>query len=61
MMNKIVKNFDILAHNLNVLHNHFNGPTKLFLDLYLPKFLDTSVKSFFLCSSIFALFFFAVV
>jgi len=26
-----------------VLHNYFDGPTKLVLDLYLAKFLDISV------------------
>jgi len=33
---------------LSVLHVYFDSPTKLFLDLYLAKFLDISVKSFFL-------------
>jgi len=32
-----------------VLHNYFDSPTKLFSDLYLAKFLDTSAKSFFSC------------
>jgi len=41
------KNFDILATSLSILHNYFNSPTKLFLDLYLAEFLDTSTKSFF--------------
>jgi len=27
------------------LHNYFDDSTKLFSDLYLAKFLDTSVKS----------------
>lgn len=26
------------------VHNYFDGPTNLFLDLYLTKFLDTSAK-----------------
>jgi len=26
---------------INVLHNYFDGSTKLFLDLYLTKFLNT--------------------
>jgi len=41
------KNFDILT---NVLYNYFDSLTKLFLNLYLAKFSDTSVKPFFLCS-----------
>jgi len=28
-------------------HNYFDGSTKLFSDLCLAKFLDTSTKSFF--------------
>jgi len=28
---------------------YFDGPTKLFSELYLAKFLDTSAKSFFSC------------
>jgi len=32
---------------LSVLHNYFGGPTKLFSDLYLAKFLNTLLKSFF--------------
>jgi len=31
---------------LNFLHNYFDSLIKLFSDLYLPKFLDTSAKSF---------------
>jgi len=27
--------------NLSVLHNYFDGPTKLFSDLYLTKFLES--------------------
>jgi len=49
MLNNVVKNFDIPATNLNILHKYFNRPTKLFSDLYLVKFLDTSVNTF-LCS-----------
>jgi len=37
---------NILAINLNVLHNYFYGSTKLFSDLYLTKFLDTLNHSF---------------
>jgi len=47
IVNNIKKSFDILAMNLKVLHNYFDGPIKLFSDLYLAKFLDFS-KSFFL-------------
>jgi len=36
-----------LATRLSVLHNYFDSRTKLFLDLYLIKFLNTS-KPFFL-------------
>jgi len=32
---------------LSVLHDYFDGPTKLFSDLYPVKFLDTSTKPFF--------------
>jgi len=39
-MSDVAKNFDILATNLSVLHNYFDGLTKLFSDLYLAKFLD---------------------
>jgi len=37
------------------LYNYFNSPTKLFSDLYLAKFLDISVKSFFSCDDDFRL------
>jgi len=47
MMSNVAKNFDILAIILNVLRNYFDIPIKLFSDLYLAKFLDTSVKLFF--------------
>jgi len=39
------KNFDILATNLSVLYNYFDSSIKLFSDLHLAKFLDTSAKS----------------
>lgn len=39
--NNAPKSFDILATSLNVLHNYFNSLTKLFLNLYLAKFLNT--------------------
>jgi len=51
MMSNAAKSFDILGISLSVLHNHFNNPTKLFSNLYLAKFLDTSAKSFFPCMS----------
>jgi len=38
----------LFATLLSALHNYFNG-TKLFSDLYLAKFLDTSAKPFFPC------------
>jgi len=43
MMSNAAKSFHILATSLNFLHHYFDGPTKLFLDLYLTffKFLDT--------------------
>jgi len=28
---KVVKNFNILATNLNVVHNYFDGPNKIIL------------------------------
>jgi len=33
IMSNAAKNFDILATSLNVLHNYFDSPTKLFSDL----------------------------
>ena len=45
------KNFNFVytvATSLNILYNYINYPTKLFTDLYLSKFLNTS-KYFFLC------------
>jgi len=46
-MSNTAKSFDILAISLSVLHYYFNGLTKLFSDLYLAIFLDTSAKLFF--------------
>jgi len=40
------KNFNTLAINLSVLHN---SQIKLFSNLYLVKFLNTSAKPFFSC------------
>jgi len=34
---------------LSYLHNYFDYPTKLFSELYVAKFLDMSIKSFFPC------------
>jgi len=47
-MSNDAKNFYILATSLNVIHNYFDDPTKLFLDLYLVKSLNISAKLFFL-------------
>jgi len=33
---------------LSDLYNYFDGPTKLFSNLYLAKFLDISTKPFFM-------------
>jgi len=38
------KSFDILTDGLNVLHNYFDESNKIILDLYLVKFLDTSLS-----------------
>jgi len=35
---------------INFLHNYFNDSTKLFLDLHLTKFLETSAKTIFFCN-----------
>jgi len=45
MMSNAAKSFDILVTSSSILHN-FDSSTKLFSDLYLAKFLDTSVKLF---------------
>jgi len=45
------KFFAALSFYLNILHNYFGGPTKLFSTLYLIKILDTSAKLFFLCGN----------
>jgi len=45
MLQKIV---DILATSLSVLHNYFYSSTKLFGDLCLATFLNTSTEPFFL-------------
>jgi len=33
--------------NYSVLHNYFDNQTKLFSDLFLPKFLDTLLNRFY--------------
>jgi len=44
-MSDAAKHFGILATSLNVLHNYFNGLTKLYLfDLYPVKILDSFSK-----------------
>jgi len=43
----MIKDSDILTINLGVQYNNLNL-TKLFSDLYLAKFLETSMKLFFL-------------
>jgi len=50
IMSKTPKSFDILATDLNVLHDYFDDPTKLLSGLYLATFLDTSAKPFFSCA-----------
>jgi len=39
MTSNATKNLDMLVTSLSVLRNYFNDLTKLFLDLYLAKFL----------------------
>ena len=43
MMSNTVKSFDVLTISLNVLDN-YDGPTKLFSDLYLAKFLEIKIN-----------------
>jgi len=43
MMSTVIKSFDIPA--TSVLHNYFNGLIKLFLYLYLTKFLNLQQNS----------------
>jgi len=45
IISNVIKNFDILATSLSLLHNYFDGLIKLFSDL--AKFLDISAKLFF--------------
>jgi len=44
---RVLKLFQLCHQCLSILHYYFDGPTKLFSDLYLAKFLNTSAKSFF--------------
>jgi len=46
----MIKSFNNLAISLNVVHNYFNLQTTFFSDLYLAKFFNISVKSFFSCT-----------
>jgi len=44
---RMLKYFAACQKCLSVLHNYSNSSTKLFSELYLAKFLDTSAKPFF--------------
>jgi len=44
---RILKLFQLCHQRLSILYYYFDAPTKLFSDLYLAKFLNTSAKSFF--------------
>jgi len=46
IMSNASKNFDQFSNQLSVLHNYFDGLTKLFSDLYLAKLLHISAKSY---------------
>jgi len=46
---KMLKLFAALLSCLSVLHNYFEGPIKLFLELYLAKFLDISATILSMC------------
>ena len=39
MMDNIAKSFNILVNSLNVLHNYFDSPTKLFSKLFLSSYV----------------------
>jgi len=49
-MNNAIKNFDILATSLNVLHNYFNSLTNYFSNP--ANIFDLSAKPFFPCADI---------
>jgi len=42
----------LITISFSFLHNYFDILTKLFLNLYLSKFLDTLAKLFFPCKQI---------
>jgi len=46
MMSNTAKSFDFLSINLSILCNYLDGLIKLFLELYLTKFLDIHNRSF---------------
>jgi len=50
---RMLKAFYSFLSCLSVLHNYFDGLTKLFSDLYLVEFLDTSTKMFFLYTNLY--------
>jgi len=47
MISNAAKNFNILAISLNFQQSCVDDLIKLFLDLYLNKILNLSIKSFF--------------
>jgi len=46
MMSNTAKSFDFLPINLSILCNYLDDPIKLFLELYLTKFLDIHNRFF---------------
>jgi len=54
MIVKMLILFTVLSSTFK--RSNYFGPTKLFSDLYLAKFLNTSAKSFFSCRKILKLF-----
>jgi len=57
-MNSAARHFDILAIDLSVIHNPMivRFPIKLFLNLYLVIFLDTTAKLLFPCNKFCSIF-----
>jgi len=49
LVTKMLTLFAALLSMFSVLYNYFNGPTKLFSDLFQSAKLDISTKLFFLC------------
>jgi len=47
MFKLVARMSKFFAAFLMLVYNYFNSPTKLFLNLYLSKFLDNLTKSFF--------------